>query len=76
MDNKNRLKTEKGSIRNLFAYGSCCITNDQYMASNERERTEPHLTCTLSFEDSDIMYIQSSDPMLPWFDNNEFPLTA
>lgn len=46
------------------------------MASNERERTEPYLTNTLSFEDSDIMYIQSSDPMLPWFDNNEFPLTA
>lgn len=46
------------------------------MASNERERTEPYLTSTLSFEDSDIMYIQSSDPMLPWFDNNEFPLTA
>ena len=46
------------------------------MASNERERTEPYITSTLSFEDSDIMYIHSSDPMLPWFDNNEFPLTA
>lgn len=26
LDHKNRVKTDRGSIRNMYAYGSCCIT--------------------------------------------------
>ncbi|CAD8212458.1 unnamed protein product [Paramecium pentaurelia] len=73
LDDKGRLKTQKGSLRNLYCYGSNCITQEQL----ERGCQDEYGDCSIGFDEYDLFFLNIKNEIITqWFDNNEFPLTA
>lgn len=51
LDEKQRLKTQKGSVRNLYAYGANSLTVEQSGRGCEEDWGD----CALGFEDCEIV---------------------